>query len=897
MTRPPLRVLPWLLAALVGVAGRAQESFEFWPGVGYDPSIPTIESVLGYGPGDGIASHAELMEYLRALAAAAPDRVRFAEYAESWEGRPLAYVMVGSAANIARLDAVESGMQRLGNPVATSDTEARALIASLPAIAWLSYGVHGNEVSSPNAALLTAYHLTAAVDDPTVDEILAGAIVAIDPTQNPDGRDRFVHHYRMTTGIEPAASPIAAEHDEPWPGGRTNHYYFDLNRDWFALTQPEVRGRVKTLQRFYPVVHVDLHEMGANATYYFAPAADPYNPHLTAEQRENLTLFGRGNAFWFDRFGFDYFTREVYDAFYPGYGDSWPMFLGAAGMTYEQASARGLVVRRNDGTTLRFVDGVRRHFVASIATAQTAARHREALLSHLYELRRSAIEDVSEETVQAYILPLRGDRSAVRKLAGVLVEQGIDVRQSAEVLQACGEEYPAGSFVVPLAQPSRRLAATLLSADNPFEPAFVEEQERRRRKNLSAEIYDVTAWSLPLLYNVECVPCSTAPAGDLSAVGPERIVAGTIEGGVAEVAYLVPWGSAAAARFLAAALDANIRVLSSDEAFRQGEREYPRGTLIIKAGDGGSDLHTTLERLAASSGASITATNTSWVDEGVNFGSGSVATVRPLSIGLAWDRPTSASAAGATRFVLERQFGYPVTPVRTTQLARADLSRFDVIILPDGTNYQSVLGSDGTRRLADWVGDGGTLIGLKGAMSLLADPEAALLDVRRENLAPESTDGGEDDEERGDADAERVAGRLLTSEADYLAAIQGEDVLPDDVPGVIVRARVDPDHWITAGLPEIVHVMLEGRDVYTPITLDHGVNAVTFLGPDELLASGYLWEENRRQLAYKPFVIVQARGRGLVVGFTADPNFRAFADGLNVLFLNAVFRGPSHGNP
>ena len=896
-----------LVVTSVGLAGllagglvlqdrlQAQAPMAFWPGTRYDAAIPTIPQVLGHEPGERITAHAEILTYLRALADAAPRQITLVEYGRTWEGRPLVYVMIGSESNIGRLDAVKAGMRRLGDPRETTGAEAESLIADLPAIAWLSYGVHGNEISSPDAALLTAYHLLAARGDAVVDEILTGAIVAIDPTQNPDGRDRFVQHYRVNEGLEPADSPDAAEHSEQWPGGRTNHYHFDLNRDWFALTQPEVRGRVRNLLESYPVVHVDLHEMGANSTYYFAPAADPYNPHMTERQKTNLELFGRGNAAWFDRFGFDYFTREVYDAFYPGYGDSWPIFLGAAGMTYEQASPRGMVMRRSDGTDLHFREAVRHHFVASVATAQTAARNRTVLLRDLYELRRSGMDVTGRDAVRQYILPLRGDASAVRKLAGILVEQGIEVRRSGSPLRACGQEYPAGSFSVSLAQPSSRLARTLLDPDSPLEPEFRAEQERRRAKNLSAEIYDVTAWSLPQLYNVAIVACTAASDGDLESVGPDRIEPGTVTSGDATVAYLVPWGTAAAGRFLTAALRADLRVLSSDKGFQQDGTTFPGGTLILKAADNAADLNSTVRRLVADSGANVIATDTSWVDDGVNFGSRFVNPVRRPGIALAWDRPTSANAAGATRFVLERQFGYPVTPIRTQQLATADLSRFHVLILPHGSGYADVLGDRGLARVKAWTDAGGVLIGLDGAMTYLAHKDVDLLAVRQENLfeADDEAPGApEEDESSG-----RVAGRAFESREDYLEAIRAADVLPDEVPGVVVKATIDRDHWITAGLPDTLHVMLDGRAIYTPITLDKGVNAVTFLGADDLLAGGFLWEENRQQLAYKPFVIVQPRGRGFVIGFTADPNFRAFMDGLNVLFLNAVFGGAAHATP
>ncbi|HZO54649.1 MAG TPA: M14 family zinc carboxypeptidase, partial [Bryobacteraceae bacterium] len=323
-----------LLAAMCAAHG--QSKFEFWPGSSYDPAIPTIEKVLGYKPGERISSHANLMRYFDALAAAAPNRMKVFEYAKSWEGRKLVYAAIGSEASIRRLPEIQAAMKKLSDPRTTNEAEARRLMQSLPAVVWLGYGVHGNEISSPDAALLTAYHLIAGRKDATADAILANTVVLIDPTQNPDGRDRFVHHFEQSEGLEPQSLPVALEHVEPWLNGRTNHYHFDLNRDWLSITQPETRGRIRTLLEWFPLVFVDLHEMGADSTYYFAPEAVPYNPHLTKDQKSSLEWFGKNNAKWFDQFGFSYFTREVYDAFYPGYGASWPAYYGGIAMTYEQ---------------------------------------------------------------------------------------------------------------------------------------------------------------------------------------------------------------------------------------------------------------------------------------------------------------------------------------------------------------------------------------------------------------------------------------------------------------------------------------------------------------------------------------------------------------------------------
>ncbi len=876
-----LAILSWPLSA--------QSKFEFWPGSTYDPRIPTFRQVLGYEPGERITSHAGLLKYMEALAAATR-QVKIFEYAQSWEGRKLIYAAVGSEANIKRLDEIRAGMQKLADPRRTSDAQARKLISSLPAVIWLAYGVHGNELSSPEAALLTAYHLLAARKNQMVDDILAQVLVLIVPTQNPDGRDRFVHHFEQSEGLEPDAQPLAAEHVEPWPGGRSNHYLFDLNRDWFALTQPEIRGQAKVLLEWFPLVYVDLHEMGADSTYYFAPEAVPYNPHLTKEQTGSLHWFGRNNARWFDQFGFDYFTREVFDAFYPGYGASWPAYHGAVAMTYEQASTRGLVVLRNDESLLHFRDTVRHHFVASLSTAETAARNREKLLDQFYRYRKTAIEEGSKENIREYILPRRGDTSAVDKLAAVLGEQGIELKRATAAFRSGGKEYPAGSYVIPLAQPAKRLIRNLLDAQVSMDEKFVKEQERLRAKKLPDEVYDVTAWSLPLSYNVEAVPSSEVSQGSFESVRPERIPPGKVSG-KASVAYLVAGNTQAAGRLLAAALRQELYILSADKPFTQDGRTYPAGTLIFKVKDNPADLPQRLEKLARATGADIQPTNTGWVEDGVNFGSRYVVRVRKPNVALAWDRPVSSSSAGWARFVLEREFSYPVTALRAQSLASADLSRFQTLILPEGfgEGYSQTFGPRGTQRLKDWVAAGGTLVGIGSAVSYLADPKVKLLAMTQEEAPREAKPA-----KKPEAEEARTPGKLLATEEDYKKAIQAESELPDRTLGVMARARLDPDHWLTAGLGETVNALVSGRLIFTPLKLDKGVNAAVFLGPDRLLASGYLWEENRKQLAYKPLLVVQREGRGLVIGFTADPNFRAYMDGMNMLFVNAVLRGPAH---
>ena len=669
-----------------------------------------------------------------------------------------------------------------------------------------------------------------------------------------------------------------------------------MNRDWFIQTQPETQGRTAAMLQWYPVAYVDAHEMGSDGTYFFAPEAIPYNPHLAEDQRASLQLFGRNNARYFDMYGFDYFTREVYDAFYPGYGASWPSYFGSIAMTYEQASARGLVVRQYDGNELHYRYTVRNHFVTSLSTAETVANNREKFLTDFYNFRVSAIEEGEGEDIRAYILPTQNDQAAANKLAGLLSRQDVEVSRAQAEFSACGESYEAGSIVIRTDQPAKRFIRTLLDVEVAMEAEFLAEQERRRARNLPDEIYDVTAWSLPLMMNVETHTCNRVPSGEFELIGTELVQPGSISGGQASVAYLVPWGSAPAVRFLAGALRAGLSVKSNDKAFTNIEAEYPAGTLILDVSDNPPDIHIIVESIAEQTGAHVVSVNDSWVTDGPSFGSANVVRFNIPKIAIAWDRPTVSYSAGNTRFVIERQFDFPVTPIRVNQLRTADLSRYQVLILPltSGAGYKAALGESGIDNLKGWVERGGVLISLGNATRFLADPDVDLIAIRREKAVDEVEEDEKDDE---DSEEATVDGQYLTELEEYEEQIVPLDDDPDAVAGVLVRADVDQEHWLTAGVAPVVNVLVRGTDVYTPIRLNDGFNVARFQGPDDLLASGYIWEENRRQLAYKPFLVSQSQGVGQVIAFTQDPTVRAYMDGLNVMLMNAIFRGAAHARP
>ena len=879
------------LAALPCVASAADIStaqpVPYFPQSDYRPDISPVPELLGHQFGERISEPAAISRFFEQLASRYPQQVKLVHYGKSWQGRPLFYAVIGSSSNISQLAEIEAGMRKLAEPASLSEPEAKQLIASLPASVWIAGSLHGNEISPADAAMALAYHLLADQSALT-QQILSNTLVYIDPLQNPDGHHRFVSRYYATVGLEHSPDRLSAEQNEPWPNGRTNHYLFDMNRDWISLTQPETASRVKALQQMYPLLFVDSHEMGGDMGYYFSPEAEPYNPHIQASQRQVLNKVGRNNAKWFDELGYHYFTREIFDAFYPGYGASWPLYYGSVSMTYEMASARGHHYRMQDGQILTFADGIQRNFVAFKATLETASQQASTLLQNFYQYRKTAAAQGEKDGLRSFIFAADRDLAGHQKLMGVLTQHGIKVEQAQQAFRACGKDYQAGSYLIRTNQPSYHLMRTLLDDTVPMDKAFLEQQEQRRANNLPDQIYDVTAWSLPLMYNLEMQRCNQAPRVNTTVVGPDTLIDGSVSNPDARYGFVVPWGDMAAARFLSAALQQGLTLRSSDLPFtHQNGQRYPAGTLVLSRADNPADLTTKVQQLAQQSGARIQGLDNSWVTEGPNFGSFNVPAVPKINVAMLWDEPTNPLSAGSARFVLERGIGYPVTAIRPAQLRSADLSRYQVLILPatGAGSYQQALGSVGSENLRQFVQRGGVLITLGNATSYLLEGDKPLLSSKREYQVSEQDKP---------ASETRVPGRVLSEYEEFSQMLKPYQADPDWVPGFIANAVVDQNHWLTAGIAEQVRSLYVGNHIYQPLRINDGRNVVNFAAPKDLLAGGFVWEENRQQIAHKPLVMVQSHGRGQVIAFTQEPNFRAYVDGMHLLYINAVFRGAAH---
>ncbi|MCH2468156.1 MAG: peptidase M14, partial [Gemmatimonadetes bacterium] len=692
------------LAATIQLSAQVQELV---PGTQYDPSIPTLEDVVGHDFREEITPPDQVVRYFEALADAAGDRTQLIQYAESWEGRPLIILVIGSPERIAALDDVKAGLARLAQPDGLSEADADALIADLPVVTALMHGVHGNEISSSGAAMAEAYHLLAAQGDPTVDMILDESLVLIDPVENPDGRSRFVLQNTMARARWPNEAAYSAEHDEPWPGGRVNHYLFDLNRDLFIQSQPETQGKVDIFLDFWPHIVVDLHEMGGNSTYFFPPTAPPTNPWYGERQIALMDVFGRANARVFDQRGFAYFNRDVYDAFYPGYVDMWPMGHGALGMTYEQASARAQVLRKSDGDLLTYGDGVLHHFTAAITSAETSARNRESILRDYLAFRREGI-DLGRSGPAEYIIHSAHDPGMARRLAFMLLENGIEVREADGPVTVEGRQIPQkGTFIVPMDQPTHRFVRNLLDPDVPMDEEFVQRQIDRRARRESDEIYDLTAWSQSLLWDVE-VLVSDDPTGAAGVVVSKNNNPTNTVLPEAGVGYLMPWGTSTASA-VAEALRDGIRVRAAGAEFTLGGREYAVGTAIVRTAENDANLQQQLGRIASAHGAEVVPIDDSYVEEGASLGSNSVRALRSPRVLLVYDSPGQTNSVGFARYVLEQRYAQPTVAVRASSLGRANLADYDVIVFPSG-HYSSAVNSGMVQELRNWMSNGGAMI-------------------------------------------------------------------------------------------------------------------------------------------------------------------------------------------
>ncbi len=874
-----LAVLVCLSAFATAGLALAEELSYYLPGAAdpaaYDPAVPRPSAVLGYEVGDWHVRPDQLNAYMRALAASSA-RVSVSVQGHTHEQRPQLLLAITSPGNHARLDEIREVRRGLVDP-----RQPAPEIDSLPVVIWLGYGIHGNEPSGSNASMLVAYHLAASRSRVVADQ-LEQAVILLDPSLNPDGLGRFAHWANTNRGKVLNADPGHREHREPWPGGRTNHYWFDLNRDWLLLQHPESQARMATWKAWQPNLVGDFHEMGSNSTFFFQPGVpsrrNPLIPQRNVELTEEIAAH---HAAVFDRVGRLYYSREGFDDFYLGKGSTYPDAHGAVGFLFEQASAEGHLIETVNGE-LAFGFGIRNQLLASLSMVEGGVAKRLELLEHQRDFFRGALASARESGPAAWVFHLDGDRGRAHRMLDLLLRHGIEVHGTLEDVVLDGSVFPSGeSWLVPLEQPQATLVRSFFEKVTEFDDTV---------------FYDVSAWTLPLAFGAEYglldgaayeEETLGAPVTDAS-IEPGRFVEPAVND--TAYAYAFSWDGYFAPRALNRLQRAGARARAAVRPFTaetaDGPESFESGAIVVPVGrpgepgaNAGVDLETLLAEAAASDGVDVHLLVSGQASAGIDLGSPSL---RPLVA----PRPLLATGSGASSYrtgeawhLLDERFGVEASLVDLAALARVDLERYTHVVLAlGGGRFGGAAPPEEVRdRLRAWVRGGGAVVAIgpasRWASEELLGREAAGVDAA---LGAEGPGAGEGEpSERAEPPERRRYADYRDQRAEQLMA------------GTIVGVELDLTHPLAYGYARPDLAVIRTDEMVLPPGRDPFENVALYRDPPRL--SGWISPRNQSRLAGKPAVIASRMGRGVVIQLVDNPNFRAYFYGSSRLFLNAIF--------
>lgn len=810
--------------------------------------LQSPEQFLGYKIGTKYTRHHKIVEYVKSVAAAKTGMVVTEQYGTTNEGRELMLAYVSTPENIQNLEAIRANNLRLAG---LAKDKMAAITNDVPAIVWLSYNVHGNEPSSSEAAMLTLFALVDPANAKT-KEWLKNTVVIIDPCLNPDGRDRYVNWYNQVVGVELNADPQSREHSEPWPGGRSNHYNFDLNRDWAWQTQVETQQRIKKYNQWMPHIHVDFHEQGFNEPYYFAPAAEPFHEVITNWQREFQTQIGKNHAKYFDANGWLYFTKERFDLFYPSYGDTYPIYNGSIGMTYEQGghSRGGLGVVTKDGDTLTLVDRAEHHFTSGLSTIEIASLNAQKLVTEFKQFFTDGINAKNSE-YKTYLLS-SNDEQKIEAVKKLLMNNNIDFSlvKSSTTFKAYNyqtskeEDCKAATFTIQISafQPKSALVKVLL------EP---------KSKLSDSATYDITAWSIPYAFGVEGYALKEKKQFDVAEVPAKATIQLTSTYG-----FLIPYTSFTSVKVLTHLLKQNIKVRFSEKPFVYNNQSFDRGTLILqKTGNTIETIYTAVQQIQQQFGVTAIPVSTGFMDKGLDFGSPDVKVIQKPTIALLTGDGVSSTAAGEVWNLFDQQLNYPITLLNANDLGRLSLKNYQVIIMTDG--YYRFLNDKATNdKLKDFVRNGGKLVAMESAVEQLANADWGFKKKEDNNDKKE--------------DSYVLVKKYADRERDYL---------PNYTPGSIYKVELDITHPLAFGYNNTYYTLKQNADIYE--FMKDGWN-VGVLKKDYYITgfSGYKVKEKLKDGTVMGIIEM---GGGTVSLFVDNPIFRLFWENGKLLFCNSIF--------
>lgn len=802
--------------------------------------LKSPDEFLGYPLGSRFTPHYQVVAYFKYLAAV-DKNIQLIDYGKTYENRELMVAVISSAENMKSLEQIRK------NNISLSRAETSAG-RKQPAILWLSYNVHGNEASSSETAMKTLYTL-AEGSFGQVKDWLKNTVVIIDPCLNPDGRERFVNYFNGVAGVKPNANPAAREHIEPWPRGRVNHYYFDLNRDWAWQTQIETQQRVALYHQWMPEVHVDFHEQNYNDPYYFAPAAEPVHQDITAFQREFQIVAGKNNAKYFDQNGWQYFTKERFDLLYPSYGDTYPLYNGAIGMTYEQGGiGAGLIVQTASGDTLTLKDRINHHFTTGMATVETVSGNAALLVTEFKKYFDQALV-ASPGLYKAYVVKA-DNLSRLKKLADLLSRNHIEYAfggdkelngMSFESKKSVRFKIRRNDLVVNLKQPAAVLANVL------FEP---------ETKVTDSNTYDITAWALPYAYGLNAYACKEPVSGSFNHMeAPDEITS------VAEkpYAWVLPWNALEDAKMLIALQRANIKVRVAEQAFTIGTKVYQEGSLLIYRIENektGRNIADKIAAIARDFNRPFSSIASGFVQKGKDFGSSVYPLLTVPKVAMVADADVSAESAGEIWHFFEQELHYPLSIIQERSLGNLELSVTNVLILPDGQYLRKNI-----EKLEDWINRGGKIILMENAISSVTG--ISPFEIRKKEFSDASG-------------KENLFRAYKEKDGDNTA---------DAIPGAIYKVDLDKSHPLTLGLGDYYYTLKTDDKIYEP--LNKGWNT-GILKPNALMA-GVVGRNIQKKLVSGLVFGVQPAQKGNIVYFSTDVLFRSFWESGKILFANALF--------
>jgi hypothetical protein len=838
----------FLLLSLLAFTANAQVDLSYYlpDNVNYNPAIPTPKSVIGHEVGEWHITHDKLVLYMRTLAAAS-DRLTIEDIGVTHEGRPQLLLTITHPSNHAGIDKIRTDHVWLTYPNESDKFDVK----KMPSVIYMGFSIHGNEPSGSNASMLAAYYLAAA-QGPEIETALRNTVVLLDPSFNPDGLTRFSTWANMHKSKKVNPDPNDREYDEVWPGGRTNHYWFDLNRDWLPLQQPESRNRITKFHMWKPNILTDHHEMGTNSTFFFQPGVPSRTHPLTPELNQELTeKIGTYHAKALDRLGSLYYTKEGYDDFYYGKGSTFPDINGGIGILFEQASSRGHAQESANGI-LRFPFTIRNQFNAALSSWQATLEMREELLNYQRDFYKDVLKEADNDDVKAYIFKAEKDPARAYHLADILQKQEIDFYKPSRRVKADEEEYlPENSYIIPLKQRNYKIIKAMFEKRTEFEDSL---------------FYDISGWTYPLAFNLEYSELGGREYGRNQLgekVTDPKFPVGAVIGGQSAYAYAFEWHGYYAPRAANRLLSKGIRLKVATKPFKAPkarEDAFDYGTIMIPVANqelSEYELFLEVQKIALEDGINVYALNTG-LTEGVSLGSNSFSSVRAPKVAVVVESGSSADA-GEVWHLLDTRMDMYVTKLPASSLSSSVIERYNTIIMTGGAN----LSDEGLNNLKKWVGEGGTLIGTTSAVNWLANNKFTTLKF---------------------ASGERPSGEKVPY--DQLNNFRRAQFTP----GGVFMSELDLTHPMAYGYYKKELPTFRRGNTYIEASDNMYSNPARYA--EEPLLSGYITESNLEAIKGTSTVRVSALGRGRVISLVDNPNFRAFWYGTNKLMMNAIFFGP-----